>query len=210
MLRFSLFGIPVNVQPWFWITLALLGGATGIDGREDVLSVALFVLAGFVSVLVHELGHALTGRSFGAPTQITLMAFGGFASFPANAFTRKQDFLVTAAGPAIQILLGLVFFAIYAFVPLPTTAAKMFVFWGMVISIFWAVINLVPVIPLDGGRLVAALLGPSKRVLALQISLVAAIAVALGMFFLMKSFLFPIFLGLMAYQNWQELQQFRR
>ncbi len=210
MLRFSLFGIPVVIQPWFWITLALIGGALGASSSDALMRVLLFVLAGFLSILVHELGHALTGKAFGAPTQITLMAFGGFAAFPANAFTRTQDLLVTAAGPAIQLVLAGIFFAITLFVELPTFAASYFVSIVIIISIFWAVINLVPVIPLDGGRLMASLLGPSRRLLALKISMIAAIISAVLMIQFTGSFIFPIFLGLMAYQNWQELQQYRR
>jgi hypothetical protein len=66
-----------------------------------MMFLVLFVLAGFISVLIHELGHALTGRLFKAQTAITLHAFGGFAVFPSARFTRWQDFLVTAAGPAV-------------------------------------------------------------------------------------------------------------
>lgn len=208
MLRFSLFGIPVVIQPWFWITLALIGGALGAHSSDAIMRVMLFVLAGFVSILVHELGHALTGKAFGAPTQITLMAFGGFASFPANAFTRTQDFLVTAAGPAIQLLLAGLVFGLSLFIELPNAAAAYFVTVLIGISIFWALLNLVPVIPLDGGRLMAALLGPARRLQALKISMIAAIIIAALMF--RYSILFPILLGLMAYQNWQELQHYRR
>ena len=77
MIHFSLFRIPIQVQPFFWITLALIGGALRADSPERILFTALFVLAGFISVLVHELGHALTARRFGAYPEIVLQAFGG-------------------------------------------------------------------------------------------------------------------------------------
>lgn len=211
MLSFTIFKIPVVVQPWFWITLGLIGlMSTGVQTPQELTLLALFVLAGFISILVHELGHALTGKAFGAPTQITLMAFGGFAAFPVNAFNRKQDFMVTAAGPLVQALLGLIFLMVLMFLPEPPPLFKAFLYYLTVISIFWAVINLVPVYPLDGGRLVSAICGPSRKVLAIKISMVsAAVLAVLGLVFKI-GILFPIFLGFMAYQNWKDLQQYRR
>lgn len=213
MVRFTLFGIPVEIQPWFWITLAILGAPFGGDGatQQGILLLFLFVLAGFISILVHEMGHALLGRKFGAQTAITLHAFGGYAVFPSARFTRWQDFLVTAAGPAIQILLGVAFFFIYANVKDTVSPfAGHFLKDLAGISIFWAVLNLIPVVPLDGGRMMASILGPSRIELTLKISMIVGIAGAIGLFYLFKSLLFPIFLGMMAFQNWQELNHRRR
>lgn len=210
MVRFTLFGIPVEIQPWFWLTLALIGGINGASSPAGLMMLLLFVLAGFISVLVHELGHALTGRHFGAETAITLHAFGGYATFPVGRFTRGQDFLVTAAGPAIQIALGGIFLAIWKFGPPFSPMGTHFIKALIGISIYWAILNLIPVIPLDGGRLMGSILGPRKLDLTLKISMVVAIAGAALLFKFTGSFLFPIFLGMMAFQNWQELQHRRR
>ncbi len=210
MLRFSLFGIPIVVQPWFWATLALFGGAISARDPESILRVVLFILAGFLSILVHELGHALTAKSFGAWPNIVLQAFGGYATYDGRGITRGKDLLITAAGPAVQILLGLIFLGVLLFVPLPTPPAQAFVEFVAVISIFWAVLNLVPVIPLDGGRLVAAMLGPGKQLLAHKISIVTAIAAGVGSMYYLNSFIFPIFMLLMAHQNWQAVQYLKR
>ncbi|MCU0796411.1 MAG: M50 family metallopeptidase [Akkermansiaceae bacterium] len=209
MFRFNVFGIPVEVQPWFWITLALIGGGMSATSGDLILALGLFMIAGFLSILVHELGHALTGKAFGAPTAITLEAFGGYATFPGNAFSRPQDFLVTAAGPIAQSLLGLAFLALDLFVALPNSAVRTFVTNVWVISFFWAVINLIPVLPLDGGRLLDAILGPKRRKITLWVSVVCAVVAAALMFWRTHSIIFPIFLGFMAYQNWQALK-FRR
>ncbi len=209
MVRFSLFGIPVEVQPWFWLTLALIGGINDAGTPEGLMRLLLFVLAGFISVMVHELGHALAGKRFGAPTAITLHAFGGYATFPAGRFTRTQDFLVTAAGPAIQLVLGGIFLAIWKFGPEFAPMGARFIRDLTWISIVWAIINLIPVIPLDGGRLMSAILGPRQIQLTLKISMVVAIIAAALLLKFTPSLLFPIFLGFMAYQNWQELQHRR-
>ena len=210
MIRFSLFGIPVEVQPWFWITLALIGGGLSANSPQLALALGLFLIAGFLSILVHELGHALTGKAFGAPTAITLQAFGGYASFPANAFSRVQDFVVTAAGPFAQCLLGAAFLLIHLYAPLPNFAIKSFVSDVWLISFFWAILNLIPVLPLDGGRLLDATLGPKRRTITLWTSIIVAVGVGLALYIFLHSLIFPIFLGFMAYQNWQALQFLRR
>ncbi len=209
MVRFSLFGIPIEIQPWFWLTLALIGGIEAANTPEGLMSLLLFVIAGFISVLIHELGHALTGRRFGAETAITLHAFGGYATFPAGRFSRSQDFLVTAAGPAIQLVLGGICLLIWRFGPDFAPMGARFIQALTLISIFWAIINLIPVIPMDGGRLMSAILGPRQIQLTLKISLVVAVIAAALLLKFTSSLLFPIFLGFMAYQNWQELQHRR-
>jgi Zn-dependent protease len=211
MFRFRIFGIPVEVQPWFWIVLFFLGG--GLDEKRwnafGLLDTALFVLAGFISILVHELGHALSGKAFGAPTAITLHGFGGFASFPAGSFTRKQNFVVTFAGPASQIVLGLLALVLALFVAMPSDALEWFIGSLAGISLVWAVLNLLPVVPLDGGHMVLSALGPTRIRTTLWISFATAIAAAIGLLWWRGSILFPIFLAGFAFENWKALQHLK-
>ncbi|MGE9267156.1 MAG: site-2 protease family protein [Verrucomicrobiales bacterium] len=209
MIEFRLFGIPVTVQPFHWLILALFGFQwAGVGNREGLLIVALFILAGFISILVHEIGHALTGRKFGAGNpEIVLHGMGGVAIFPRAHFSRKESFLMTAAGPGIQIVLGLIAWLILNKVALPPTYIKTFFFFLMMVSIFWAVINLVPVWPLDGGQMMAAVLGERRAALTHQISI--GVAIALGIFTLASGQIFiALILGFCAYQNYQALQQY--
>ena len=72
MWKFQCMGFPVGVHWWFWLTMFLLGGgASGAPGQISVL----FVLAAFLSVMVHELGHALAGKKYGAYPSIYLHGF---------------------------------------------------------------------------------------------------------------------------------------
>ena len=151
MIRFSLFGIPVAIEPFFWITLVILGGAAGADNAAAILDIGLFVIAGFISILVHELGHALTARSFGAHSRITLQAFGGYAAYTGVRLSRWQSFLVTAAGPGVQILLGLAVYFLARHLPNISEQGATFLSTLVLISFFWAILNLLPVLPLDGG-----------------------------------------------------------
>lgn len=207
MVRFSIFGIPVQIQPFFWLTLVIIGGARDANTPSAILEIGLFVLAGFISILVHELGHALTARKFGAYSEITLQAFGGYAAFSGVRLTRPQSFLVTAAGPGIQILLGVALFFSFRFLPdLPHNADE-FLIQLMWISIVWAVLNLLPILPLDGGQMLNAILGPARIKITLWVTIITAAVAAYLVFTETNSFLFPIFLGMFAWQAIQALKE---
>jgi Zn-dependent protease len=207
MLSFNLFGIPVRILPWFWITMALIGGGLGANDSLSILHVLIFIAAGLISILVHELGHALTVRKFGLPTAITLQAFGGYASFPAGQLNRKQSFLVTAAGPALQVSLGLILLIIRYFVPVPPESLLNLLMFDLIsISIIWAVLNCLPVYPMDGGQMMAAVLGPHRAHFVHLISAVAAVAIGLAAYNYLHSILLPLFMAMFAWQNWQAFQ----
>ena len=210
MIQFSFFNIPIRVLPWFWLTMAFIGGVLQVDGKEAFLRLLLFLIAGFISILVHELGHALTAKGFGKRVEIVLQAFGGYAAYSGGApLSRTQTFLVTAAGPALQIVLGLaVYFYAKAF-PSMNFQAIYFVKVLYGISFVWAILNLLPVLPLDGGRLLQTILGPSRIKLTLVISI--AVAIGVGGLYFMKTddILLPMFMGMFAYQAFQELKSLR-
>lgn len=178
MIRFRIFNIPVTVEPFFWITLALIGGAHRIDSKEGFISILFFLAAGFVSIMVHELGHALMAVKFGARTEIVLQAFGGYASYSGIRMSRGQSMMITAGGPLLQIALGFLMMFFLTKIPTMPTNAQYFAGIIMWISFVWAILNLLPVLPLDGGRLVEAALGPRRIRASLIISMVTAIGIA--------------------------------
>lgn len=208
MIQFSLFGIPVRVEPMFWLTCSFLGGIFYARTSEALLLVALFVIAAFVSVLIHEMGHALMIRKFRQPTAVTLSAFGGYATYPAGVLTRKKSFLVTAAGPAIQIAFGLGVLFLAPFISLESSHLDSFVTYLVWVSIIWAVFNCLPIYPLDGGQMLAAVLGP-RRAKALHVTGMVC-AGLVGLYALTSGFmLMGIFMGMFTWQNYQMLQQHR-
>ena len=210
MIRFSIFGIPVQVQPFFWLSLVLIGGAMDANTPAAILELALFVLAGFISILVHELGHALTARKFGAYSEITLQAFGGYAAYSGVRLTRPQSFLVTAAGPGIQILLGLGVFAAIWYLPRFESQFGYFLGQLVWISIFWALLNLLPILPLDGGQMLNAALGPRRIKITLWITIITAVVAGLLVAFTVTtttSIIFSLFLGMFAWQAVQALKE---
>lgn len=209
MIRFSIFGIPVQIQPFFWITLVIIGGALDASTASAMFEIMLFVLAGFISILLHELGHALTARRFGAHSEITLQAFGGYATYSGVRLTRPQSFAVTAAGPAVQILLGMALWFSFPFLPPVSHNAAYFLVMLMQISIFWAMLNLLPVLPLDGGQMLNAALGPQRIRITLQVTIIVSVLVGLILFVRTHNILFSLFLGMFAWQAYQALRDQR-
>ena len=209
MIRFHIFGIPVTVQPFFWITLALVGGALWVDDREGMIRLMFFIAAGFVSIMVHELGHALTAVRFGARTEIVLQAFGGYAAYSGVRMTRGQSAMITAGGPGLQVVLGVLAYSVFHAAPDLPVYFRMFLYFTYVISFFWAILNLLPVLPMDGGRLVEAAMGPSRMRTTLMVSLVTAVTIGLLGWVLFKSILLTIFMGYFAWLSYQELQKRR-
>ncbi len=209
MVQFSLFGIPINIQPFFWITLAIIGGGLRADSGAAILQTGLFVIAGFVSVLIHELGHALTARRFGASAAITLQAFGGYAAYAGVRLSRPQRFFITAAGPALQILLGAVVLLALQVLPRISTPFNDFLHIMVWISFVWAILNLLPILPLDGGQMLNTILGEERIKITLWTTIITAAVIGyLGLRFT-GSILLPIFMAMFAWQGWQTLRENR-
>lgn len=156
VIRFSLWSIPVTVRPSFWLVAFLLGwGAIG-----DGVLLASWVAIVFVSVLIHELGHALSARRYGAEVSITLTTLGGFTrwSMSDRGMSPGRRALVAGAGSAVGIVAGLSILGVFlATRPWGATAADIVVMivW---VNVGWGVLNWLPIRPLDGGHLVLALL----------------------------------------------------
>lgn len=229
MLRFHLLGFPVQIHWMFWLNTALMGGALDANSPAELRALLAWVAAVLVSILIHELGHALTMRNFGdRRVEITLFAFGGMAQ-GSRMRTRHESFMITAGGPVLQILAGLaVGWGLTLWRP-PTLWLHQFMDAFTVVSLFWALLNLVPVLPLDGGRLCQTVLGPARHKETLTISLVCAVVLA-GLSFERELWLglqngvlnlldihavnrigggiFTLILfGMMAMNNWRQLRE---
>jgi stage IV sporulation protein FB len=208
-LRMHLVRIPVRVIPTFWLVAALLGWD---PERFDL--VAIWMLCMFVSILVHELGHALTAEAFGYETEITLYHFGGFARFnPGYDFPPIRSFLITLAGPFAGFALAGLTFAVMVGLELAEVPeneyARAAVGNLLYINIVWGLFNLLPLLPMDGGKLMEATFGlfGVRRALdwALKISVVTGALCALAAFqFGMQTM--GIWLALMTVENVQHIQ----
>ena len=79
----------------------------------------------------------------------------------------------------------------------------------MLISFFWAILNLLPVLPLDGGQMLNAILGPARIKITLWVTIIVAVGIGITMFVKLQSFLFPIFLGMFAWRAFEALKESR-
>ncbi len=236
MIRFTLFGIPVEIQPWFWLTGAVLGGALQANDPSALKRMLVFMLAVTVSILVHEFGHALTGRRLGGGRpRIVLWAFGGLAYNEGARFGKWQRFWMIAAGPGAGFLLMLLTLAVLAAAFGPRDAAALAqgaLFDGSAglspatydflitrlplfsliramlwINFWWGLINLLPVLPLDGGQIAELFVKPPQRMYRLATGAAAAMS-AIGLLW-MHSWYVALLFGFLAWQNYRTLQLHR-
>ncbi|MGH7200745.1 MAG: site-2 protease family protein [Planctomycetaceae bacterium] len=226
-LRFSLFGVPVRVHPLFWLAGVLLGSNILSDpdipgGRMRLAALLVWLACLFTSILVHEMGHALFAKWFGWPPEVVLYHFGGLATYrPTRGYTTSRSILISFAGPAAGfVLFGLVVvFGIAVMLnDLQVHLLVDFAFWQLIaINLVWGLVNLVPVLPLDGGRICEALCVHFRQydgnLWALRISIGAAAVVAIGFLALHQligtGLFAPIMFGLLAFSNFQAYQAYR-
>lgn len=234
-LHFTLFRIPVRIHPIFWVVAVLLG----IRGSPQLTDLLSWVTAVFIAILVHELGHATVMRAYGFSPWITLYGFGGLASYsPAQSYGSKGtgtfgQILISAAGPGAGFLLAaslLVLIAItghrvnfdpggsFGFqIGIEQVGSKLFtdfLFDVLFVCIFWGIINLLPVYPLDGGQIAREILlkvNPRDGIrLSLMLSVFTAAALAVIGLLQWRSVFMALFFGFMAYGSYAALQAYRR
>ncbi len=157
-LRFRLLDVPVCVRPWFWLSSAMVTW----QGEHVALTV-IGILCIFVSVLVHELGHALVARRYGFPSEITLVFLFGLAT--TSRMSPQKNLRISAAGPLAGLALAaIVYVLLLAMTEDPIAFLrdyydpKVFAVHTMLFfGIFGNVLNFIPCLPLDGGHITESL-----------------------------------------------------
>jgi Zn-dependent protease len=199
--QFNLGRIPVVVEPSFWLVTAMFGlfGA-GRDWRILISWVGVV----FVSVLMHELGHALMAMSLGSKgAAIQLYSMGGL-TYHDRALSRWRDVAVSAAGPFTGFLFGGLMLGINHLVP-PRSFMGMVILQQMLwVNFGWGIINLMPVPPLDGGHIIRGVLGPSRQRISLWVGVLASVAIV-ALALSLNAFYMAFMFGWMGYGCWQAL-----
>jgi Zn-dependent protease len=195
-LRFELAGIPVAIQPSFWLGTILFGYR--LRGQALVLWVAVVL----VSVLVHEFGHALAYKVFGTESAVELHAWGGL-TFGERVLPRWKRIVVSFSGPCAGFLFGGLVWLVDRFVPMDDGWVVDFIVSQLMwVNFGWGLINLAPVLPLDGGHVMEELLGPRRAAWAPRISTFAALGVAVWGA-LWGSRYIAVFFGFLAFMSLQ-------
>lgn len=201
--------IPIFIHPAFWVVAALIG----FFNSMSFMGTLIWIFVILVSVLVHELGHALTARFFGLTPRIELIALGGLTYHKGDKLPFKKQFFIVLNGPVFGFLLFLVayFLLHFSFAAEGTLAGKILYYFYWV-NLVWTFLNLVPVMPLDGGQLLRIVLegtfGFKGFKYALIIGMMIAGLISLG-FFLMQSFLVGALFFLFAFQSYDLLRSTR-
>jgi Zn-dependent protease len=161
-----LLGIPVTVYP-SWILIGLLAGAAfavaGLGAGESV-PVSLAVAAGgsvllFGSVLAHEFSHAVVARMRGIPVlRVTLFAFGGYSQLEHEPERPSDELIVAAAGPLASLLVAAAVLGLRGLMPEGRDGASDVLMMLAMVNVAVAAFNLLPGLPLDGGRVLRAVL----------------------------------------------------
>jgi len=160
-------GIDVHIHATFLMLLGWVALSHVLEGHGliQALGGVLFVIAVFVVVVLHELGHALTARRFGIRTRdITLLPIGGVARLERMPDDPRQELLIALAGPAVNVVLAALFFGLLLGLEgtIEMTGMRLsggpFLSRMMWLNVSLALFNLLPAFPMDGGRVLRAAL----------------------------------------------------
>ncbi|BDD71174.1 site-2 protease family protein [Streptomyces sp. ME02-6987-2C] len=195
------FGVPVYVAPSWFLVAVLITWVFGgqLDrvlpelGAARYLVSLFFAVAFYASVLVHELAHTVAALRFKLPVRrIQLQFFGGVSEIEKEAETPGREFVLAFVGPLLSLVLSGVFYA--ALLPVePDSVAGVLLAGLMVSNLIVAVFNLLPGLPLDGGRMLRAVVWKltgkpmSGTIAAAWVGRALAIAVLIGLPLLTQS-----------------------
>jgi len=237
-LHFRLFDFPVRVHPFFWLIAVLLG--LDMKNGTPPVQIIIWIAAMLVSILVHELGHAFLQRRYGGRAHIVLHGFGGLAISEGEDRSPRSQIEIALGGPFAGFLLaaavyllvrlsghaigwytpesaepGMIGFALpvgyFFWEPFASSAANHLVSGLMQINILWGLMNLLPLYPLDGGRVAREVLSISQpqRGILLSLQLSMAVGGLVAVYGLLSGQLFLAFLfGYLAYGNWRTYQSY--
>lgn len=180
--QLRLFGIPLTIRPSFLLVLTFLALPTSWNSSE-LLRFGLWLVIAFASILWHELGHVLVMRIFGGSPRIELYSLGGLTHWGSDSDRSSWARLcVSLAGPLAGFVLGgaTLFFS-HWFLPSPGS------FWGwsssylIWINLSWGAVNLLPLLPLDGGEALSVLLEKASPTRGRQATRWISVIVAVGL-----------------------------
>jgi Zn-dependent protease len=208
--NFRIGKIPVRIHASFLLMSVFLSGSWNDPA-------AIMVWAGVVlaSVLLHEMGHALMGQAFGLEPSIDLHGMGGTTSWPSGrtTITRMRSILISLAGPGAGLLVGAAIFLYFAYHPVTDDAplAQTAVKDAKWVNVGWGIMNLLPILPLDGGNVLRSVLGATgtgrREKIARLVSIVTAVLATAAALLLYGSWWAALLGGMFTFQNFRALRE---
>lgn len=200
--------IPVTISPFFWVVAALIGFVYTLN----LMGTLIWIVIIFISVLFHEYGHALTSLFFGQRPRIALVPFGGVTYPEGPKLKLWKEFIVVLNGPIFGFILFLIATVLLQVPLLKQPVLALALRWLQIINLFWTVLNLLPVMPLDGGQLLRIVLEGIFGAKGLKYTLLASMVISVGFsltFFLLGAFLIGAIFFLFAFQNFETWRRMR-
>jgi stage IV sporulation protein FB len=196
--------IPIRIQPLFWILIGLIGWLN----TQTFFGTAQWAVVMTVSILFHEFGHALTAVLFGQKAEIELVGFGGVTKRHGPPLKHWKEFVIVLNGPLAGLFLGFLSFEAYAALtfPGPNSAIGDTLLIAIYVNVVWTLVNLIPVLPLDGAHLVRILL---ESLFGLKgVRLAALLSLVVGVLVCVLSFVYHYviagaFFMMMAYESYK-------
>lgn len=218
--------IPGRVHWSFWLFATLLGI---VNANASLVTVSLWIAAVFTSIVAHELGHALAAQAYGMAPRIVLYGMGGVAVYRPVRKSWTSRVLIAAAGPGAGFLLaGLIVVGGVAMGyavrldpfnfrvgsgTLIDGRLGLFVRDMLFVNVFWGLLNLLPIQPLDGGNITAAILARTNPQRALersfQISMYVSLGVMAVMLIIFNSIFMTVMFAALAYSSYNTLTQIK-
>lgn len=198
--------ILIRIHPLFWV----VAGVIGWLASQTTLGTCLWGIVIVLSVLIHEFGHALTALAFGQKAEINLVALGGETQRRGPPLKFWQEFFVVFNGPLAGFaLFGLSYFLLKQTTQETSIILRYLLTVSMYVNFYWTLINLLPIQPLDGGRLLCiifeGLFGLTGLKIALFLSVLVSVLVSVWFFLsgnLLMGSLFLLF-TYESFQNWR-------
>ncbi|MCX8079822.1 MAG: site-2 protease family protein [Bacteroidia bacterium] len=216
-------GIPVKIHWTFLLLIAYIFFSNYLSGKasDQIIWTLLFILSIFLTVFLHELGHAAMARVFGIRTHdITILPIGGVARLSEIPTKPFEEILVSLAGPMVNVILSIVVYILYdirwdkiiLIKAGESISGENFFIYYFFVNLWLAVFNLIPGFPMDGGRVLRALL--SYRMERYKATRIAAyIGQAIAVVFIFFGFFsnpFLIFIGLFIILGAESEAEFTR
>jgi Zn-dependent protease len=207
-LAFNLGSIPVRIHAsFFLLTLFLRYDPRRNVQVADLVAWSIVVL---ISVLVHELGHAIVGKAFGLAPQIDLHGMGGLTSWASvKKLSSLKHIAISLAGPMVGLVIGGAFFFAGSSIVTPGTFAEGVVGTIVFVNFWWAVFNLLPIMPMDGGSVMYHVLDALTKGRGLKpariVSMVLAVILGALAFKLGEQWI-ALLAALFAFQNFQAMR----
>lgn len=200
--------IPISIYPTFWLFAALIGYLNTLSFIGTLIWVAII----FVSVLFHEFGHALTALMFDQSPRIELVALGGLTYHNGQKLPFWKQFFIVLDGPIFGFLLVIIATVLLQLPAFSQGMAGSILSLTRVVNLFWTIVNLLPVMPLDGGQLLRIILerifGLKGFKYAILTSMIIAVVISL-FFFLTQAYLIGALFFLLAFQSYDTFRRTR-